>query len=132
AREDEADGMCARPVVLVTRKLPAAVERRLQRDYDARLNPRDSLYSKDEIVDRSRGAHAILPCHTEHFSADVFERLPPEVRIIANFSVGFDHVDLDAARKKGVIVTNTPDVLSNATAELTMMLMIGAARRAGE
>lgn len=124
--------MHARPVVLVTRKLPAAVERRLARDYDARLNPSDTLYSKDELVDRSRGAQAILPCHTEHFSADVFERLPPEVRIIANFSVGFDHVDLEAARKKGVVVTNTPDVLSNATAELTMLLMIGAARRASE
>lgn len=124
--------MHARPVVLVTRKLPDAVERRLARDYDARLNPSDTLYSKDELVDRSRGAQAILPCHTEHFSADVFERLPPEVRIIANFSVGFDHVDLEAARKKGVVVTNTPDVLSNATAELTMLLMIGAARRASE
>ena len=124
--------MRARPVVLVTRKLPTAVEMRLQRDYEARLNPDDKLYSKDELVERSRGAQAILPCHTEHFSAEVLERLPPEVKIIANFSVGFDHVDLEAARKKGVIVTNTPDVLSDATAELTMMLMIGAARRAGE
>ena len=124
--------MSARPVVLVTRKLPTAVEMRLQRDYEARLNPDDRLYSKDDLVERARGAQAILPCHTEHFSAEVFERLPPEVKIIANFSVGFDHVDVEAARKKGVIVTNTPDVLSDATAELTMMLMIGAARRAGE
>jgi lactate dehydrogenase-like 2-hydroxyacid dehydrogenase len=124
--------MGSRPVVLVTRKLPDAVEKRLQRDYDARLNPTDALYSEDELVERARGAQAILPCHTERFSAGVIDRLPPEVRIIANFSVGFDHVDVDAARKKGVIVTNTPDVLSDATAELTMMLMIGAARRAGE
>ena len=57
---------------------------------------------------------------------------PPEVRIIANFSVGYDHVDVEAARRRGIVVTNTPDVLSDATAELTMMLMIGAARRAGE
>jgi lactate dehydrogenase-like 2-hydroxyacid dehydrogenase len=124
--------MHTRPVVLVTRKLPAAVETRLQRDYDARLNPDDRLYSQDELVEHARGAQAILPCHTEHFPAEVFERLPPEVKIIANFSVGFDHVDVAAAKKKGVVVTNTPDVLSNATAELTMMLMIGAARRAGE
>ena len=79
-----------------------------------------------------RGAQAILPCHTEHLSADVFQRLPADVRIIANFSVGYDHVDVEAARARGIVVTNTPDVLSDATAELTIMLMIGAARRAGE
>jgi lactate dehydrogenase-like 2-hydroxyacid dehydrogenase len=124
--------MTARPVVLVTRKLPPAVEARLARDYDARLNPDDKLYSSDELIERARGAGGILPCHTEHFSADVIERLPAEVKIIANFSVGFDHVDVEAARRKGVIVTNTPDVLSDATAELTMMLLIGAARRASE
>ena len=116
----------------MTRKLPAAVEARLQRDYDARLNPTDRLYSKDELVEHARGAQAILPCHTEHFSSDVFERLPADVRIIANFSVGYDHVDVEAAKRRGIVVTNTPDVLSDATAELTMMLMIGAARRASE
>ena len=124
--------MSAKPAVLVTRKLPAAVEDRLRRDYRARLNPDDRLYSQDELIQNAKGTQAILPCHTEHFSAEVFEGLPDEVRIIANFSVGFDHVDIEAARRKGVVVTNTPDVLSDATAELTMMLMIGAARRASE
>ena len=124
--------MSTKPTVFVTRKLPVAVENRLQHDYQARLNPDDRLYSRDEIVERAHGAQAILPCHTEHFTADVVRRLPPEVRIIANFSVGYDHVDLEAARSRGIVVTNTPDVLSDATAELTMMLMIGAARRAGE
>jgi lactate dehydrogenase-like 2-hydroxyacid dehydrogenase len=124
--------MTVKPVVLVTRKLPPKVEDRLRHDYQARLNPDDRLYSKDELIAQARGAQAILPCHTEHFSADVFQQLPAEVKIIANFSVGFDHVDVEAARKKGVVVTNTPDVLSDATAELTMMLMIGAARRASE
>jgi lactate dehydrogenase-like 2-hydroxyacid dehydrogenase len=124
--------MSAKPAVLVTRKLPTAVEDRLRRDYAARLNPDDRLYSKDELIAAAKGARAILPCHTEHFSADVFEGLPDDVEIIANFSVGFDHVDIDAAKRKGIVVTNTPDVLSDATAELTMMLMIGAARRAGE
>ena len=124
--------MSVKPVVLVTRKLPSRVEDRLRRDYQARLNPDDRLYSKDELIAQAQGAQAILPCHTEHFSADVFQRLPAEVKIIANFSVGFDHVDVDAAKEKGVVVTNTPDVLSDATAELTMMLMIGAARRASE
>jgi len=124
--------MSDKPTILVTRKLPEAVEARLSRDYDVRLNPDDNLYSKDELIERSDGAQGILPCHTEHFSADVIERLPEEVKIVANFSVGFDHVDIDAAKKRGLVVTNTPDVLSDATAELTMMLMIGAARRASE
>jgi lactate dehydrogenase-like 2-hydroxyacid dehydrogenase len=124
--------MSDKPVVLVTRKLPGAVEDRLRRDYEARLNPDDALYSKDELLERAQGAQGILPCHTEHFSAEVIERLPEEVKIIANFSVGFDHVDIEAAKKRGLVVTNTPDVLSDATAELTMMLMIGAARRASE
>ena len=124
--------MTEKPTVFVTRKLPEAVESRLQRDYQVLLNPDDRLYSKDELVERSRGAQAILPCHTEHLNADVIGRLPEEVRIIANFSVGYDHVDLEAARTKGIVVTNTPDVLSDATAELAIMLMIGAARRAGE
>jgi lactate dehydrogenase-like 2-hydroxyacid dehydrogenase len=124
--------MSDKPVVLVTRQLPAAVEDRLRRDYPPHLNADDRLYSKTELVERAKNAQAILSCHTEHFPADVFERLPDEVRIIANFSVGYDHVDVEAARRKGVVVTNTPDVLSDATAELTMMLMIGAARRASE
>lgn len=121
-----------KPVVLVTRKLPDSVEDRLRRDYAPILNPDDVLYSSDEIIERARGAAAIMPCHTERFSAAVIGRLPESVRVIANFSVGYDHVDTAAAKARGIIVTNTPEVLSDATAELTMMLMLGAARRASE
>jgi len=121
-----------KPVVLVTRKLPDAVEARLSRDYDARLNPTDKLYERDELLERAEGADAIMPCHTEHFDADVFSRLPKSVKIVANFSVGYDHVDTEAAKKAGVVITNTPDVLSDATAEIVMLLMLGAARRASE
>lgn len=121
-----------KPVILVTRKLPDAVEDRIRRDYDPILNPDDVLYSSDEIIERAKGADAILPCHTERFTADVITRLPESVRAIANFSVGYDHVDTKAARARSLIVTNTPEVLSDATAELTMMLMLGAARRASE
>jgi len=120
------------PVVLVTRKLPDAVEERLRRDYDPILNPQDTLYSSDEIIERAKGADAILPCHTEQFTAEVIARLPESVRVIANYSVGYDHVDTEAAKARGLIVTNTPEVLSDATAELTMMLILGAARRASE
>jgi len=121
-----------KPVILVTRKLPDAVEDRIRRDYDPILNPDDVLYSSDEIIERAKGADAILPCHTEQFTADVIARLPESVQAIANFSVGYDHVDTEAAKARGLIVTNTPEVLSDATAELTMMLMLGAARRASE
>ena len=121
-----------KPVILVTRKLPEAVEDRLRQDYQPILNPTDTLYSSDDIIKMAEEADAILPCHTEKFSAEVIERLPDRIKAIANFSVGYDHVDVEAAKKRGLIVTNTPDVLSDATAELTMMLMLGAARRASE
>ena len=124
--------MTDKKVVLITRKLPDAVEARLLRDYKPRLNSDDKLYSKDKLLAAAEGADAIMPCHTEYFSADVIKRLPDSVKIIANFSVGYDHVDTEAAKRRGVVITNTPDVLSDATAELTMMLMIGAARRASE
>ncbi|MFC1832898.1 2-hydroxyacid dehydrogenase [Thermodesulfobacteriota bacterium] len=121
-----------KPVVLVTRKLPDVVEARLQRDYQPILNPTDTLYSSEEIIKIAENVDGILPCHTEKFNAEVIERLPERVKIIANFSVGYDHVDTSAAKEHGLVVTNTPDVLSDATAELTIMLMLGAARRASE
>ena len=121
-----------KPVILVTRKLPAAVEARLQRDYQPILNPSDKLYSDDELIELSHGADAIMPCHTEKFSAELISRLPENIKAIANFSVGYDHVDVAAAKEKGIIVTNTPDVLSDATAEIAILLMLGAARRASE
>lgn len=124
--------MATKPVVFVTRKLPEAVESRLSNDYDARLNPDDSLYSPEELIEKAHGADAILPCHTEHFTAEVVQRLPDSVKIVANFSVGVDHCNLDSFRERGIIVTNTPEVLSDATAETAILLMLGAARRAGE
>ena len=124
--------MTTKPTVLVTRKLPDAVEDRLKRDYEVRLNPDDALYSPDELIQSASEADAILPCHTEHFSGDVVQRLPDNVKIVANFSVGVDHCDLEALGKRGIIVTNTPDVLSDATAEIAILLMLGAARRASE
>ena len=124
--------MSNKPVVLVTRKLPAAVEQKLAQNFTTILNPDDKLYSTGELLELAAGADAILPCHTEKFPAATIAQLPARVKAIANFSVGVDHVDLEAARQKQVIVTNTPDVLSNATAEIAIMLMLGAARRASE
>lgn len=124
--------MNVKPVILVTRKMPDAVEARLKRDYSPILNPDDKLYSEEEIIKLAAKADAILPCHTERMTADLIRRLPHSVKAIANFSVGVDHCDLEAARNKGIIVTNTPDVLSDATAEIAILLMLGAARRASE
>jgi lactate dehydrogenase-like 2-hydroxyacid dehydrogenase len=124
--------MSGKPVVVVGRKLPEAVEARLARDYAPRLNPEDRLYGTDELLALAEGADALMPCHTEHLSRAVIERLPDSVRIIANFSVGVDHVDLAAAKARGIVVTNTPEVLSDATAEIALLLMLGAARRASE
>ncbi len=124
--------MAAKPVILVTRKLPDSVEHKLAQHFTTILNPDDRLYSTAELLQLAENADAILPCHTEKFSAETIAQLPARIKAIANFSVGVDHVDLDAARQKQVIVTNTPDVLSDATAEIAMLLMLGAARRASE
>jgi len=124
--------MNLKPIILVTRKLPDAVEARLRRDYSPILNPSDKIYSAKELIKFAAEADAILPCHTERMTADLIEKLPANIKAIANFSVGVDHCDLEAARNKGIIVTNTPDVLSDSTAEIAMLLMLGAARRASE
>ncbi len=124
--------MAAKPVILVTRKLPDSVEQKLAQHFTTILNPDDRLYSTAELLQLAENADAILPCHTEKFNAETIAQLPARVKAIANFSVGVDHVDLDAAMQKQVVVTNTPDVLSDATAEIAMLLMLGAARRASE
>jgi lactate dehydrogenase-like 2-hydroxyacid dehydrogenase len=124
--------MANKPVVVVGRKLPEAVEARLERDYAPKLNAKDKLYTEKELIRLCKDADAILPCHTEHLSADVIAKLPPTIKVIANFSVGVDHCDLEAAKARGIVVTNTPDVLSDATAEIAILLMLGAARRASE
>jgi lactate dehydrogenase-like 2-hydroxyacid dehydrogenase len=125
-----------KPVLLVTRKLPEAVQARAARDYDARLNPEDAPWSRDgaDIAHRAReaGAAGILCAAGDPFSADTFAALPEGVKVVATFSVGVDHIDLAAAKARGVVVANTPDVLSFATAEIAFTLMLMAARRAGE
>ena len=124
--------MSKKAVVLVTRKLPQAVEARLARDYDARFNKEDTVYNSKQIIDLAAGADAIIPCHTEKLTAEVIQQLPDSIRAICSFSVGYDHINLDAAKARGIIVTNTPEVLSDATAEIAMLCMLGAARRAYE
>ena len=122
----------SKPVLWVTRKLSDNSMARAHATYDVIDNPEDRTFTGDEIVEMSKRVDAILPCHSEHFSADVVSRMSDRVQIVANHSVGVDHCDLDALKARGIIVTNTPDVLSDATAEIAILLMLGAARRASE
>lgn len=124
--------MADRPVIWIPRRLSDATLARARRDYDCIVNMDDTVSSADEIVAMSAQVDGIIPCHSEHFSADVAARLDPRLKIIANHSVGVDHCDLPALKARGIAVTNTPDVLSDATAEIAMLLMLGAARRAVE
>ncbi|MEC8163858.1 MAG: D-glycerate dehydrogenase, partial [Pseudomonadota bacterium] len=117
--------MSDKPVLLVTRKLPDAVEARAMRDYDAILNTSDEQLSAADLIERSKGVDAILICSTELFSAEVIESLAPSVKAVATFSVGYEHIDIAAAKKRGLIATNTPDVLTDSTADLTILLMLG-------
>ncbi len=125
-----------KPVLLVTRKLPDAIGARAARDYDAHLNPDDSPWATDgaEIARRATaaGAAGILGAAGDKLDAACIAALPGATKIITTFSVGTDHIDLAAARARGIAVTNTPEVLSFATAETAFTLMLMAARRAGE
>ncbi|MDD9922420.1 MAG: D-glycerate dehydrogenase [Boseongicola sp.] len=121
-----------RKAIWITRRLSDATLERAQRDYDCIINWDDTEHSADQIVEMSAKVDAIIPCHSEHFSAEVAARLDPRVKIIANHSVGVDHCDIPALNAQGIAVTNTPDVLNDATAEIAMLLMLGAARRAVE
>lgn len=124
------------PVLLVTRKLPPAVEARIARDYDARLNTDNANWAADrlEIARRASeiGAAGIFCTGMDHVDSACINAMPPSVKIIATFSVGFDHIDLAAAKSRGIAVTNTPGVLSFAVAECALTLMLMASRRAGE
>ncbi len=122
----------ARPVLLLTRHLPQAVEERAARDFTARLNPEDRQLTHDDLLSAAAGADAILCGPTDRLDADTIAALPESVKALGTFSVGFDHIDLGAAKARGLGVCNTPDVLSVATAELAMLLILAAARRVGE
>ena len=118
--------------LLVTRRLPAAVEDRDARLFAARLNPEDRIYTSAELVRHAEGADAILTAPGDRLDAATIAALPASVKAIGTFSVGFDHIDIAAARARGISVCNTPDVLSVATAEIAMLLILASARRAGE
>jgi lactate dehydrogenase-like 2-hydroxyacid dehydrogenase len=116
--------------LLVTRRLPAAIEALAAKDFDARLTASDVAITN--LVARAEGADAVLCCPGDVLDARTITALPASVKVIGTFSVGYDHIDVEAARARGIKLCNTPDVLSVATAECAMMLLLAAARRAGE
>jgi lactate dehydrogenase-like 2-hydroxyacid dehydrogenase len=121
-----------RPRVVVTRRLPEEVEARLAERFDAVLNPDDRPLAPAELAEAIRTADALLPTVTDRLTAEVLAAAPRRARILANFGVGLDHVDLAAAAANGLAVTNTPGVLTDDTADLAMTLLLMVARRAGE
>ena len=95
-------------------------------------NKEDKILNKEELIIASKGCDGILSSLTEKFDNDLISKLPDSIKIISNFAVGFGNIDIESAKKKNIVVTNTPDVLTDATAEIAMLILLGAARRAKE
>ena len=118
--------------VFVARKLLRSNEKRMSEIWDAKLNSEDKVYSQSELIELSRDCDGILCSIVDKFDAETINKLSDKVRIISNFAVGFGNIDIKAAMDKNIIVTNTPDVLTDATAEIAILILLGAARRATE
>jgi lactate dehydrogenase-like 2-hydroxyacid dehydrogenase len=122
----------ANPKVLLTRRWPAEVERYLAQSYDLSLNEREPSLDANAMQQALRSYDAICPTVTDKLTADVLQAAPRRTKILANYGVGVSHIDLAACKRLGIVVTNTPDVVTDPTAEIAVMLMLMAARRAGE
>ena len=118
--------------ILITRRLLRACEEKASKTFDAKLNLNDELYSQTKLIELSKRCDGILTSITDKIDEETINKLPDTVKIISNFAVGFGNIDLETAKKRSIVVTNTPDVLTEATAEIAMLLILGAARRASE
>ena len=118
--------------ILITRKLIKDSEDKAAKTFDPIFNTNDELYSQSKVIKMSEGCDGILSSLTEKLDKDTIDKLPDTIKIISNFAVGFGNIDLEAAKKRGITVTNTPEVLSDATAEIGVLLILGACRRASE
>ena len=118
--------------ILITRRLLRSCEDKAKELFDANFNLNDELYSQKKLIEMSTGCDGILSALTDKLDSETINQLPESVKIISNFAVGFGNIDLEAAKKRGIAVTNTPDVLTDATAEIGVLLILGACRRASE
>ena len=118
--------------ILVTRKLLRSCEDKASKLFNSHFNSNDELYSQKKLIELSKGCDGILSSLTDKIDEETIKKLPETVKIISNFAVGFGNIDIEAAKKRNIIVTNTPDVLTDATAEIGVLLILGACRRASE
>ena len=118
--------------ILVTRNLLPENEERIKKIFDVKLNKEDKVYSSEEVLNLSKDCDGILCVGGNKFDAAILDKLSSTVKIIANYAVGFNNVDVDVATKKGIVVTNTPEVLTDSTADISILLLLGASRRAYE
>ena len=118
--------------ILITRRLLRSCEEKASKIFQANFNDNDELYSQNKVVEMSQGCDGILTSLTDKMDAETINKLPESVKIISNFAVGFGNIDLEAAKKRKIAITNTPDVLTDATAEIGILLILGACRRASE
>ncbi|MBM3623196.1 MAG: D-glycerate dehydrogenase [Alphaproteobacteria bacterium] len=121
-----------KPLVIVTRKLPDAIETRMMELFDTRLNADDKPMTQAQLIEAAKTADVLVPTVTDRIDARVLSQAGPKLRLIASFGTGVDHIDLDTARQRGVVVTNTPGVLTEDTADMSMALILAVARRIGE
>ena len=121
-----------KPLVVVTRKLPDPIETRMMELFDARLNVTDEPMSKALLAEAVKTADVLVPTVTDRIDAGVLAHSGPNLRLIANYGAGVDHIDLPTARQRGITVTNTPDVLTEDTADMTMALILAVPRRLAE
>ena len=118
--------------ILITRKLLKASEEKAAQLFETKFNSNDELYSQSKLIELSQGCDAVLTSLTDKMDAETINKLPDSVKVISNFAVGFGNIDLEAAKKRGIAVTNTPEVLTDATAEIGILLILGACRRVSE
>jgi len=121
-----------KPLVVVTRKLPDAVETRMMELFNVQLNLDDTMMNAAALVEAVQTAHILVPTLNDEITADILNQAGPQFGLIANYGTGVDHIDLAAAREKGITVTNTPDVLTEDTADMTMALILAVPRRLAE
>lgn len=121
-----------KPLVVVTRRLPDTIETRMRELFKASLNIDDHAMSKDELIEAVKSADVLVPTVTDEMDADIIAAAGPQLKMIANFGNGVDHIDLNAARERGITVTNTPGVLTDDTADMTMALILSVSRRIAE
>ncbi|MCU0894469.1 MAG: D-glycerate dehydrogenase, partial [Rhodospirillales bacterium] len=121
-----------KPLVIVTRKLPDVIETRMMELFDVRLNLSDAPMSADQLAAALAGADVLVPTVTDRLDARLLETPDCRVKLIANYGAGVDHVDLRAAYARGIAVTNTPDVLTEDTADMTMAMILSVPRRLTE